>query len=96
MGVTVFLGAFNKYGKTKTASTSAANNVQWLSFLNISKYEKKKIDLVFKIILDNIIVHYDTGLEGDYLPRETYFARAKRVTTSSIQVLLVGDTNKKK
>ena len=23
------------------------------------------------------IVHYDTGVEGDYLPYETFFARAK-------------------
>ena len=26
------------------------------------------------------IVHYDSGVEGNYLPHETFFARAKRVT----------------
>ena len=26
-----------------------------------------------------ILVHYYTGVEGDYLPHETFFARAKRV-----------------
>ena len=39
-----------------------------------------KFSNALKIVVhNNIIVHFDTGAEGDYLPHVTFFARAKRV-----------------
>ena len=40
----------------------------------MNKFEKNDVK-----VTHHVIVHYDTGVEGDYLPHETFFARAKRV-----------------